>query len=214
MNRQGSERPFDDLLERLCIEELAEGEWQELAAKIADGDGALRSYIEAAQWRQSIGHLVGGESSPGSAVLGLLDERGVDEAGSHSASPMPHPSIRPRGAQPDLRFIYDACFGRGRLPLAPPFSRAQASQQWSCTGLPNSPCTTSRKHNDKPQLVLAPQTPFVQESQLGKVSGLSLEASSDGLLRSLQVGQELRSRGRSLSSGHMRSRSFPGPTDH
>jgi hypothetical protein len=37
-----------------------------------------------------------------------------------------------------------------------------------------------------------PALPFVQTSYLGKVSGLSLDASAHGLLRSMQVGQELR----------------------
>jgi hypothetical protein len=37
-----------------------------------------------------------------------------------------------------------------------------------------------------------PTTPFAQENWLGKITGLSLEASADGVLEAMQVGQQLR----------------------
>jgi hypothetical protein len=50
----------------------------------------------------------------------------------------------------------------------------------------------AQSSGNKPTLAIAPPAAFIHESQLGKVSGLSLEASADGLLRSLQVGEGLR----------------------
>ena len=165
-----------------------------------------------------LGYFLNGGPSPARRRLGLVDRTVVRRSGqSFVARRATYPSIRAREPRSDPRFIYDACLGHGRLPPAPRFSREQASQQSFCTGLPNSPCKTSAQVlRDKPHLAVAPPAPFVQESQLGKVSGLSLEASSDGLLRSLQVGQELRcGEVVQLTSGHMRSCApFRARADH
>jgi Concanavalin A-like lectin/glucanases superfamily len=214
MNRQDSKDTLDGLLERLCIEELAEDELQQIAAKISEDEQALRSYIEAVHWQQSIGYLVGGGSRPEHPVLPLVDETMIEE--------FDHDSSRPLGKSVDSTSARGSTqWFQGRLPgFVGSWAIAASAAFLAGVGITSialrrpaeQPAPIAATPKDKRSIAFAPPSPFIQESQLGKVSGLSLEASSDGLLRSLQVGQELRcGEVVQLTSGYMRVALNSGP---
>ena len=212
MSPQDSESSLDDLLERLCIEELAQEEWQELAAKIADDEQALRRYIETIQWQQSVGYLVGG-SKPERPELSLVDETAAGEAGSEASKPgaaLLDSATRRQASQfPAGR---RRLFGWWAIAVSAAFVAGSGITAIALHRVKPSAPAVAQAARDKPSLAFAPPAPFIQESQLGKVSGLSLEASADGLLRSLQVGQELRcGEVVQMTMGHMRVALHSGP---
>src|SRR4051812_19514486 len=176
MNHQGSEHSFDDLLERLCIEELSEFEWQELAAKIGGDDAALRNYIEAAQWSQSVGYFLNDGPSPGSAVLGLVDKTVLDGADSHSSLPSAVPADSGKRTAVRPSFYLRRLFGPWAIAASASFlAGAGVTAVVLHRPAERSVQTVAQVPQDKPQFTFAPQAPFIQDSQLGKVSGLSLE---------------------------------------
>jgi hypothetical protein len=88
MNPQDQERAFDDLLDRLSIDALTDGEWQQLAAMIASDEAVLRRYIEAVHWQQSMGHLVGGPP-PQRAMTQPEGDLNVETTVVSPSTPMP-----------------------------------------------------------------------------------------------------------------------------
>lgn len=213
MNRQDdSNVPFDGLLERLCIEELAADELQQIAAKIGEDEQALRSYIEAVQWQQSVGYLVGGGTTPKCAVSRLVDETILNEAGSDSSLPsIPRMGSTERSDAHPSSYLRQL-FGPWAIAISAAFLAGAGITAIVLHRPADRLAPIAATSQDKPLMAFAPPAPFIQESQLGKVSGLSLEASSDGLLRSLQVGQELRcGEVVQLTSGYMRVALHSGP---
>jgi hypothetical protein len=211
-NRENS---WDQLLERLSIEGLAEPDWRELATKVVDDDRALLDYIETVCWQQSLAHLVGNGSPPPQSRLQLLDEATVGETRSsgakvalpnaapaspsnslQSSDPISRRTFRFWAIAVGLAFVAGSALTAATLHFrspAPDASVAISSQQAA-------------------PIVSVKPAPFVQESLLGKVSALSLEASAEGLLRSLQVGQELRcGEVVQFTTGHMRVALHSGP---
>ena len=195
MSNQNPENSLNRLLDRLCIEGLAPGEWKALAGQIADDENALLSYIEAVQWEQSLGYLVGEEITSDRAGSLPFDEleqgKSVDDSLAKSVviadSPPPN-QINRSTSWRSRNYV-----GWGGIAVSAAFLAGVGitaiALQLNAERSPSDVADASRG----PAVLAAPQpAPFVQESRLGEVTGLSLDASADGLLRSLQVGQELR----------------------
>lgn len=187
MSDPNFESEFERLLEQLSIDKLDDSQWRTLAEKIASDDEALRGYIETVHWRQSLAYLVG---------------RGADSDRSHDALPETAgeasvaTTSRTAASDATLHNATDrfrTWFGAWMVAATLAFI---AGAGITALALRNPLATTVNNTAVAPQdiaPVAALQPPqLTQDNQLGKVTGLSLDASADGLLRSLQVGQELR----------------------
>jgi hypothetical protein len=206
---------FERLLERFSIEGLSLDDWRKLADHIAADENALQRYIEAVQWQQSVAYLVDGHSAASHDWLPPIDGAAAEhlDAGSHAevattasrtiTSTASGKTLKRRtrinpwwATGACIAFLAGAAIATLSLPRGPGFSSANYD-------VPASPTAP---------LMAVQQTPFVQDYQLAKVSGLSLEASAEGLLRSLQVGQELRcGEVVQLTEGFMRVGLHSGP---
>ena len=182
MSDPNQESAFDHLLEQLCIDELGEQEWQALARTIAADEQALHSYIEAVYWRQGLAYLVGrGAASDRPAsipteVATTEVETPYRIAASASLTERLRGWFAAWGLAATVAFVAGA--GLTAIALRRPTEPTQVQ--------------VADVSRDPIPIASAQPMPFIQESQLGKVTGLSPDASADGLLRSLQVGQELR----------------------
>lgn len=215
MSSHQPEDSFDDLLERFCIDGLADDEWLQLSARIAADEDAMRRYVEAAHWRQSLGDLVGGGAASDHPSLSFADESVAGDPTSSTSSQRTGGSDSP--ARHEARQSTAGRFGRFFGPWALAVSTAflagagitAIAVHWGAEP-PRSQIAEAQRNT--PSLVSVQPAPFIQDSELGKVSGLSLEASADGLLRSLQVGQELRcGEVVQLTRGFMRVTLHSGP---
>lgn len=214
MNDSPRNENLEPLLNRLSVDELADAEWHELAAMLAEDDDSIRSYLEAVQWRQSLEHLVRGQAAPDPGTIRLIDETFAKE--SHTESPEPENTSLdlPRGEKyrPASRRWRDM-FSSWTLAVSVAFLAGAGLAALTFQGVGRwSPAEVARSPQKGQPMAFVPPAPLVQESQLGKISGLSLEASADGLVRPLQVGQELRcGEVVQLTEGFMRVALHAGP---
>jgi hypothetical protein len=193
MNHEHSADSVGRLLERLCIDGLTDDDWQELTEMIADDEQALRSYVEAVQWRQSMGYLVGTARNADHPSLPFLEDLTAGETTGDLAH---RGSSRAIASDPSARrsstINWRALFGPWSLAVSVAFLAGAGIAAVALRQGAESPLTeVAQTAPDAPQLP-SPRVTLVQESQLGRISGLSQEASADGLLRSLKVGQDLR----------------------
>jgi Concanavalin A-like lectin/glucanases superfamily len=184
---------FDELLDRFCIQELDEREWEAVAAHIASDPDCLRRYIEAVQWQQSMEYFGGDETATQSATVPRLVE--PDSEVTHKSireSKLPMDGGTRNRAGASLRERRRG-FGSWAIAVSAAFAVGAAVTAIALKRVadPSGPAVAQTAQDAAPKALLPP-APFVQESRLGKVSGLSLEASSEGLLSPLQVGQSLR----------------------
>jgi hypothetical protein len=187
VNEQPNNEELERLLERLCLDALSAQECASLGALLADNPDAQRRYIEAVHLREGLAYLL--------------------SHGSAGAAPAQDLAAQPRTAtqQPEgqhQRSIPSQAVRRGRFFHWTPswataaciaFLAGAALTLFATRGEQNK--LANKNSEDVPrELLPASSSPasLLADNQLGKISGLSLEASADGLLRSMQVGQQLR----------------------
>jgi ferric-dicitrate binding protein FerR (iron transport regulator) len=197
MNAQASQE-LDRLLNRLWLDSLTDDECHALQSLIADDPDAQRRYLETVHMQQSLNYLLaGGDANTERASTFLADESATRAPGE--ASSLKVGALR-RKRLPFWSLAASVAFVAGAgIAIA-------AYRSWE---------GTFATADDLPRAVqpaIAAPAPFLQEGRLGKITGLSLDASTDGLLRSMQVGQELRcGEVVQLSSGFIRLQLFTGP---
>ncbi len=184
---------LERLLEQLTLAGLDAAEWQRLRPLIADNPAAQLRYLEAIHLREGLGYLLShepvapGDSSNRSAALPssteIVDADAILEA---PASQRPLRMSRPE-RRASRSWIPSWAAAAGVAFVAGAAAVALYQQGWGPM--------LARNEQEAPKLV-APVTaspfPLLQETQLGKISGMSLDASAEGLAPSMQVGQLLR----------------------
>lgn len=203
---------LEPLLEQLTLAELDAAEWETLRALIADNPEGQRRYLEAVYFRESLSQLLSHEPPAASA-----DEETSQAADSFApSSPTATSNIQPRD-----RGQSDA--GRSATQwrrLSIPSWVAAAGVAFVAGAaavalLSRDDGPFARQGAARPREVMpvtASPAPLIQDTQLGRISGLSLDASSEGLSQSLQVGQLLRcGEVVQLSVGFMRLQLDGGP---
>lgn len=186
--------PNDDLeplLEQLTLAELDTAEWETLRTLIADNPAAQRRYLEAVHLRESLSQLLRREPPAGAA-----DDEAPPAADPASKSWTAESSIQPSARwRPDARREsnyqrrYSIPIWAAAAGVAFVAGAAAVALYHRADGV------LARQIADVPRAVvpvISSPAPLVQDSKLGKISGLSLDASSDGLTQSMQVGQLLR----------------------
>jgi hypothetical protein len=220
----GRARPddFDALLDGLFAEELNEGEQRALEATIAADPAALARYVEAVHLRQSLPYLLQGESTP--------DDEGTQPVASrHSSQHADAAGVSQAASiEPDMRSEIDSARGghqrasmlRGHVARRIPawasaagiaFVAGAALAAFVYRGVDAELAERQGARGVRPVTSASPSR-FAHGDGLGKITGLSLEASADGLLQSMQVGQELRcGEVVQLSTGFIRIEFDAGP---
>ncbi|TWT92875.1 hypothetical protein Pla108_40150 [Botrimarina colliarenosi] len=162
---------LETLLERLCLGELAPAEWSRLGDLIrGDQDAAMR-YVETAHYCETLrNETAGAEPLPAMLRSAVARDGGKDYE--------PSSSLRSRG------------------PLAwfAPWAVA-VSVAFLCGWLASGAGSTPSPATPAPPQVM-PKTFVLSEDAgrsepMGRITGLTPVASSDGLLRSLKVGSQL-----------------------
>jgi hypothetical protein len=184
---------LEQLLERLCLDELDSKECASLESMIADNSDAQRRYVEVLYFREGLAYLLShGEAGLGAAPLA------TDEAATEAQAPAtPRASVEP-GLRKRPNRIWLAHLGNLRQKL--PSWATAASISFVAGALIaifafRGNVEMADRDDVAPRRVLpatSTPSPFLEDLQLGKISGLSLEASAEGLLQSMQVGQVLR----------------------
>ncbi len=190
---------FDALLARLFAEGLSDEEQQSLEATIATDAAALARYVEIVHLREGLPYLLGGEATtpggegPGGEEyrLAKLFDGGEPLDGT--------PTNQAASVEPRSRSIAADLGGSARrlpswaaaasIAFVIGAALAASAYRWAA---PSAMLTDRDDAQALRPVTSAPTTPFVQENWLGKVTGLSLEASADGVLEAMQVGQQLR----------------------
>ncbi|RIK72661.1 MAG: hypothetical protein DCC67_18955 [Planctomycetota bacterium] len=213
MTREES-RPFEELLDRLWIAGLDEHEWADLQRLLADDPAAQRRYLEVVALREGLPYLLGREPNQGPAPpAGGADRVGDNELPAAAAPVEPAGGVwasqPPRSASRASRWI-PLWTGAACVALV---CGALASAVGYRLGVERGRGDlASDRELVARAAVSAPATDFAQGLHLGRISGLSLDASAYGLLRSMQVGQELRcGEVVQLSSGLIRVELNSGP---
>jgi hypothetical protein len=183
---------LETLLERLCVDQLDVEECAALESLIAGDSDAQRRYVEVIYFREGLRYLLGHEEGVSQAFPGAAGtsvETPASAPGALVQAVGRKPSARSRGSQ--LATL------RRRLP-----SWSTAASISFLTGALFSllairgvvQLTASREDAAARNVLPVVSTPssMLQDQQLGKITGLSLEASAEGLLQSMQVGQALR----------------------
>ena len=209
---------LEALLERVFAEGLSEAEWDELKARVSADGEALRRYVEIVHLREGLPYLLGRQ--PGADAYGTQFTSAPVGDDSRQSTGKLTPSTPPRAFQGPRR----TSFARWRnlipaIPAIPSWAVAAGVAFLVGAALTRmdfdwSSRTPLAERETQPGVHPVTSTPagFAQESQLGKITGLSPTASADGLLRSMQVGQELRcGEVVQLSKGVMRVQLQTGP---
>ncbi|HEX6963034.1 MAG TPA: LamG-like jellyroll fold domain-containing protein [Lacipirellula sp.] len=171
---------LEPLLEQLFVDSLAPEACDELRSMLAADLDAQRRYAEVVHMREGLAYLLSQEPM---------------EAGAHAApraagSPADHavPSIKSPGSRPPLmRHLLPTWAAAASVLMAVGLASALA---YHLGARGRQSAAADSQFHARP--VVAAPLPLMQSSHLGKVSGLSLDASAHGLLQSMQVGQELR----------------------
>ena len=203
---------LEQLLERLCLDGLEAGQWTALQSLLAGDADAQRRYVEAVHTREGLAYLLSEgpptDNAPGSPEIDANLPPGLQRtpnnqlrAGSPPRAALAaSPTARRRDGLPTWAAAASIAFIAG------------AALAWMAARNPSAELADAGASLRQLQPVTATPTPFLQESQLGKITGLSLEASTIGLPRSMQVGQELRcGEVVQLSAGFVRVQLHSGP---
>ncbi|QDT71387.1 LamG domain-containing protein [Lacipirellula limnantheis] len=191
---------LEPLLEHLTLAGLDAAEWQRLRELLASNPAAQRRYLEAIHLREGLGYLTSngpqapndptGATTASSSSTDIAETaREVDADSSRRASTSRQSSsMSDRAHRSSRHWIPTWAAAAGVAFVAGAAAVALFQQGWA-------PLMAGR--NDQApstvDLVTASPAPvLLADTKLGKISGMSLEASSDGLLRSMHVGQELR----------------------
>ena len=180
---------LEPLLEQLAIADLDAAEWDRVRALIADNPAAQQRYLEAIHLREGLAYLLSHEpmtAGDDTAATELIAKPSAAEASSRTSSSGPTAFIA-HARQARARWFPSWAAAAGVAFVAGAAAVALFQQGWA-------PLLASREAEPPRTVapVIASPAPLLQETQLGKVSGMSLEASSDGLSRVTHVGQELR----------------------
>lgn len=179
---------LEPLLEQLTLAGLDAAEWDRLRALIADNPSAQRRYLEAIHLREGLSHLLsheplgtGAGSAPNAPRVKAHDETVADSASPHDSRSLRSSYASTRSWIPSWAAAAGVAFVAGAAVVA------LYQQGWGPM--------LARNEQDAPRTVApvaASPIPLLQETQLGKISGMSLDASAEGLAPSMQVGQLLR----------------------
>ncbi|WP_428307790.1 LamG domain-containing protein [Lacipirellula sp.] len=182
---------LEPLLDQLAIADLDATEWERLRTLITDNSAAQRRYLEAIHLREGLAYLLsheplasGDASAPSPAELsagpGLAAASRRDESAETASSAS-------RVRRLTARWFPSWAAAAGIAFVAGAAAVALFQQGWTPL--------LAKKEQEAPRAV-APVTaspaPLLQETQLGKISGLSLDASAEAISSSMQVGQVLR----------------------
>ncbi|MCC6492275.1 MAG: LamG domain-containing protein [Pirellulales bacterium] len=198
------------LLDQLWMDRLGPNESAGLQRILAADPAAQKRYLEVVALRESLPYLLGREPTPSEAP-----------PRADAANPLVgrEQSVKPSSHAPPRRWNFLSAWRR-REQLAT--WAAAASVALLCTAAASSIGYRLGARQavglDRPSdvdlraVTSTPPTPFAQDRHLGKISGLSLDASAHGLLRSMQVGQDLRcGEVVQLSAGFIRVKLASGP---
>lgn len=200
-------KDLDCLLEQLCLDALTADETATLETFLADSPKAQRRYVEVVHMREALAYLLSHESSTSDPLTADVTSAS-ESTGRLGDDPGPGSPVAVAARQ-RTRFRSwlpawgsAAAIGIMCLGVASPVAYRLGAQNARETQrvVPARPASS------------APALPFAQATHLGQISGLSLDASAHGLLRSMQVGQELRcGEVVQLSSGFIRLQLNAGP---
>lgn len=181
------EHPIEPLLELLCLEGLEPQQWRDLADELPGDPAALRRYIETVHLRQLLQEY-GGQAA---AATALADSPLMTAAATTSRR-----DSSLTAGQSGRRFT----MGWWQLALATSVALFLGLAGGFEAGTSRGPASGNQsllaangQGRDLMPTALAQQDrPLELEDRLGRITGLSPNASSDGLIRSLQVGDQLR----------------------
>jgi hypothetical protein len=208
-----SDEQFEMLLERLFVDALSEDDQQTLAATISARPEAMRRYVETVHLSEGLPYLLGGETGgprerPQPAET--IDAVPAEQASIRNAAASTTPRTRDEAAlapAPSLRIPSWAA--AASIAFVAGAALAAAAYRWATS---EAQVADGADVAAVRAVTAAPTAPFAQENWLGRISGLSLEASTDGLLEAMQVGQQLRcGEVVQLSRGFMRVTLHSGP---
>lgn len=187
---------LEALLEQLTLAGLDAAEWQRLQTLLADNPAGQRRYLEAIHLREGLGYLLsheptlsGDQAQLGAAAGTASSAAAADAEAAAETSAIGERTLRmSRGGRPSWqRWVPLWAAAAGVAFVAGAAAVAIYQQGWGPL--------LARQEPEAPRTV-APVTaspiPLLQERQLGKVSGLSLDASAEAISSSMQVGQILR----------------------
>ncbi len=219
MSEQGRDTEANDridaLFDQLFISGLSDRDCQELwMAAVADKN-VMQRYVEIVHLREGLPYLLTQVGLSESGTDGLLSgELSGDLVGE---GPISGKHVADLSERSDQRDSASFVMGRWRQVLTIAVSLAfllgaattyllSESSNW----LPQM------AGSDTPRQLRtassAPLLPFAEESWLGSITGLSMEASDEGMLASMQVGQKLRcGEVVQLSEGFVHVRLHSGP---
>lgn len=203
---------LEQLLEGVLFASLSPQEWDELSKLVESDDHALRRYVETTHLRESLYDY--GCSQPPSAgaphtewaaedprAMGARSESARSSAPATHRTQQDHDSTWNRWFPLSLATAIALMIGAGAGYLV---SQDRQGRQTAAinTGPTMEGLLPGIPANGEP----------ARRGRLGSITGLSPEASADGLLRSMQVGEELR-RGEviQLTRGVMRVSFTAGP---
>jgi hypothetical protein len=182
---------LEPLLEQLTIADLDAAEWERLRTLIADNPLAQQRYVEAIHLREGLAYLLSHESlaagdGDNAHAVEQLAKSSIADASRSGAAP-DATSFMSRARQARSRWLPSWAAAAGVAFVAGAAAVALFQQGWA-------PMLASREAEPLRTIapVIASPAPLLQETQLGKISGMSLEASADRLSRVTHVGQELR----------------------
>jgi hypothetical protein len=182
----GANYDFDALLDRLFAEGLSEREQCELEARIAADPAALARYVEVVHLRQSLPYLLVGDSTPGGDGEPVATPRATEIVpGTHIEAG----SSRGGGARGEIARRVPEWVAAACVAFVAGAALAAMAYRWAGQ---NASVADRQGARSVRAVSSAAPTQFAHGDGLGKITGLSLEASADGLLQSMQVGQELR----------------------
>jgi hypothetical protein len=208
---------FDELLAQMFAEGLTDDQRRALEATIAADSAAMVRYVETVHLRESLPYLLGESKTEGPA-----SEPETEFAAHGDLAGAAETSVRPADGS-DLRSR-----GRGSLAAArpveswnlPPWATAASiafvAGAALAVGAYRGLAPGASGAGSEPRLMHAASSDVgrmaARDAALGRVAGLSLEASADGLFEAMQVGQPLRwGEVVQLVKGHMRVVLNSGP---
>jgi len=197
MNDPGANDRLEQLLEQFCVDALSADQWTELQELLAGNREAQLRYSEVVFFREGMTYLL--SSIPGDGSF----EGDTRQPAAVSLPENPQTPFRPTSFRQwmpswvlaaSITFVACATLALSAYRVFP----------WNTAPVVDS----SRRMHPAASLPRGLQ----QNNQLGKISGLSIDASADGLLRSTQVGQDLRcGEVLQIATGFIRVQLFSGP---